>query len=858
MKFGDKRINKRDEVDTVLLQGEALLAETATRFGTETPLYHRYSVLLQQYRKLNDDLKRLTRIGDLRDAGMREAEAKIKQQKAALEVAHTQLNNYAESLEKGIEARTRDLLVAQQALRAAMDNLRLIEITTGVYWLQVPEVRLYILCGSPAEVVKHLMRRGQIVTTRVGDVVFETGPNAILLSDVPLQNGYFSNLAEFPILQMLYRQGMMIPNHPNNSGVKPLLIGHPSQIKAQLEYIHRGNYGLLSVEELLEAGVEPVLANLMMRVKRRFAFGNIQDPAKIIDTVAVPDSGNAVEISHGVTVRRVALNRFEFAFRDETQIVDLNLPPDVTYQSPYTLDYHEIPREYFSILHSGEGDGWDFKHPSMSSVIMYQGEVYLVDAPPNITDTLEMLGIDMSEVVGLFHTHVHDDHFAGLTTLMLCDHKIKYFATPMVRFSAEKKLAALLGESGLHLVDFFEIHDLQLDEWNDINQMGVKPLYSPHPVENNIFVFRVRDTNGFRTYAHWADLTSFALLDKMVGSGPDDLPRDFIERIKSNYLHPADLKKLDIGGGMIHGVAEDFKFDASNRISLAHIDRPLSNSEKEIGSAAPFGSIDTQIPATRDYLRKRAIYTLQSIFNNISYHRLESLLNAPITYVNPGIIIRKQGLEDGFMSLLLTGSVEYVNAEKGIRSSLASGSLVGEQSIFSRKPLDGTWRAISHVSLMRFSIPVLRSFLEENDLLDPFYQLVQHIEFLRETWLFGQNLSYATLSNIANAMQLQHYCSGESVIIDDQGQDNESLYLIRAGEVEVIGQRHVRLGRGKFICGEWIFGRCRSTDTVCRTIGEAEIYRIERRLLRDIPVINWKLIEIASKWCRSNTYTRYP
>ncbi len=43
-----------------------------------------------------------------------------------------------------------------------------------------------------------------------------------------------------------------------------------------------------------------------------------------------------------------------------------------------------------------------------------------------------------------FHTHTHDDHFAGITTLIRADHRIKYFATPLVRKSVTKKLSALL------------------------------------------------------------------------------------------------------------------------------------------------------------------------------------------------------------------------------------------------------------------------------------------------------------------------------------------------------------------------------------------------------------------------------
>ena len=125
-------------------------------------------------------------------------------------------------------------------------------VTNGVYWVEIPEVNLYIVCGCPADVIKHLMKRGLIVTKEKNGISYETGPNAILLSDIPLQKGSFSNLAEFPVLQMFYRQGMILPKHPNNTGVKPLLTGSRASVDAQSHYIYRGNYGLTSLEEIME------------------------------------------------------------------------------------------------------------------------------------------------------------------------------------------------------------------------------------------------------------------------------------------------------------------------------------------------------------------------------------------------------------------------------------------------------------------------------------------------------------------------------------------------------------------------------------------------------------------------------
>jgi hemerythrin len=113
------------------------------------------------------------------------------------------------------------------------------KVANGVFWVEIPESDLRILCGCPADAVKLLMKKGLITPATKGGVISETGPNGILLSDTPIQKGSFANLSEFPFLQMLYRQGMILPGHPNNTGQKPLLIGIEDQVRAQSGYIFR-------------------------------------------------------------------------------------------------------------------------------------------------------------------------------------------------------------------------------------------------------------------------------------------------------------------------------------------------------------------------------------------------------------------------------------------------------------------------------------------------------------------------------------------------------------------------------------------------------------------------------------------
>jgi CHASE2 domain-containing sensor protein len=448
------------------------------------------------------------------------------------------------------------LEASKKELQKAMKNLETTQVTNGVYWIRIPEAGLNILCGCPGEIVKHLMIKGYIATVCQGDISFENGPNAILLSDVLIQNGGFSNLSEFPVMQMLYRQGLIIPNHPNNKGEKPILIGSKEQLDSQKQYIFRGNFGLATKEEILETGVSRPMADEMMRLKNKFRFGIEPSIEDLLDSVIVEKE--PVEIKNQVFVQRKGLNVYEFSYKGRTTQVNLNLDSKEPYPSPYSLGHHKIKREDFAIIHSGGGDGWNTSKPSMGSILIFQGGIYLIDAPPNILHILRSLGIDISEIIGIFHTHAHDDHFASLPFLLRSDHRIKYYATPLVRASVSKKFSALLSLDEESLSRFFDFHDLEFDQWNNCDGLDVKPIFSPHPVETNIFIFRARGHDGYKTYAHYADIISLNLLHKMVGDDPDSICLDTYKTVREAYLTPTTLKKLDIGGGMIHGQAMDF------------------------------------------------------------------------------------------------------------------------------------------------------------------------------------------------------------------------------------------------------------------------------------------------------------
>ena len=727
-----------------------------------------------------------------------------------------------------------------------MDRIVKNLVAPGLYWVAIPEADLYIQCGCVEDSVKHLIRRGLITSLEKEGITWETGPNAILLSDLMLQGGHFSNLAEFPVLQMLYRQGMGIPGHPNNTGRKPLLIGNSKQIRAQLEYIHRGNYGLISIAELIEAGLSREDAELVWNLKMEFAFGKIEQTDELIDSIVLADG--EVEIVNGVHIRRDEINQFTISYKEDSVSVNLNIPLTQRYPAPYPLGFHDIKREYFGVVHSGQGDGWDINRPCMASIIVYQGKIYLVDAGPNIAYCLIALGIGINEIEGIFHTHCHDDHFAGLPTLLLSDHRIKYFAAPFVRASVFKKLSALLSLPEKDFFEFFEVQDLEEGVWSDIEGLEVKPQLSPHPVETTTLTFRTLWSGRYHTYAHLTDIISCDRL-RAKESGVRRLPEGYLQKVIDGYLTEVDLKKIDVGTDIVHGRATDFEKDTSGRIILAHTAAPLNDYQKEIGSSAPFGMIDVLIKSHSDPLLERAYLYLADYLAGIEKHDLKQLLNNQIVEFNPGTIILKRDTETIFLYLLLTGTIEMINAKTGIYNIFSSGALIGENYGMANNLSSATYRTISFVHALKIPSLAFNRFVEEHFLLTSLSQLFSRKEFLLSTWLFGESLSPRVQTHIA-----EHLIPFE---INQEGQlseplDERFIYVIERGTMArtLDGRVVEKLGTGDFF-GEdrAVFGVDYKSDQLIQA--PVSGYRLHPEHIKDIPIIRWKLLETHQKRVRT-------
>ena len=658
-------------------------------------------------------------------------------------------------------------------------------LAPGISWLEVPKVDLRILCGCPADAVKHLTSKGKIRLVTENGATFETGPNAILLADNFLQNGLPANMAEFPVLQMFYKQGQIIPNHPNNKGERPILIGNANAVQSQLQYIYRGNYGLTTPEELIDCGVSLEDTAEMMAMKMQFAFGRIQPPDTLLATCVVKDTGWQ-SLKEDLLVSRKGMNQYQFKMGSECIDVDLSLKEGETYPPPYKLLDQLLPRDKFSVWHTGEGDGWDCFRPCMASILVIDGEPYLVDAGPNVHYTLEVLGIDLSEVAGIFQTHAHDDHFAGLPYLLQGGRKIKYLSSTLVRKSTFQKLSDLISLPTEEIENFFEIVDLEFDNWTNVTEsVQVQPRFSPHPVETNIFYFRYQEGGEAKIFGHLADIVSSAVLGRMKNpEAKYHISEDFFDKTLQSYLEQSDVKKIDAGGGMIHGEVVDFANDPSEKLILAHSSLPFSEDQLTSACTAEFGTSDLRVPLDYEkYFQDKALQWLRQRLPALKKEELKELITQQTEEIPRGQQILARAKESGHMPLLLTGRVQL----NGLL--YPAGTLLGEVNALADLQVSQEMVSVGPVRILPISLDSYRELLKRHKLLKKRISWLKDCDHLRTFPMLQYGLSDDQLISLLKKSERISLKKNQPVLLPEN-----TLGILEVGEVQfLVGNKNLKV-----------------------------------------------------------------
>jgi hemerythrin len=470
---------------------------------------------------------------------------------------------------------------------------------------------------------------------------------------------------------------------------------------------------------------------------------------------------------------------------------------------------------------------------------------------------LKSLSIDISEVEGVFMTHCHDDHFAGLPTLIRSDHRIKFFATPLVRHATVKKLSALMGLDENRFDRFFNIQEMEEGQWNDVDGLEVKPVNSPHPMETSIFYFRTQWGGGYKSYGHLADIASFNILDDMVTTDntAPGISLDFCKQVKQSYLENCDIKKIDNGGGLIHGMAKDFAADPSSKIIFAHTARPLNEQERLIGSGAPFGTQDILIPGNHDYLFNRAQSALESFFPDLAQNQFDLLLNHEIVTINPEEIILKTGdkIEDTYF--ILSGTVEILDPVTRKTHRMSAGSFVGDIHGLCDARSSETYRAVSFVKALKLPIAMYREFVKRNDSFSAITALAEKRELLQKSWLFGGSIS----DGIKNAIAVSMHLVKNIEDLHDYDLTRNYIGLIKEGTVtlKLDETDFMTLQAGDTLFEDHAVYRMKSIYTF-EFSPNCAVSLIPVFAIQEIPIVQWKLLENVTRRMRALSKSTSP
>ncbi|OQY41019.1 MAG: hypothetical protein B6229_00215 [Spirochaetaceae bacterium 4572_7] len=638
-----------------------------------------------------------------------------------------------------------------------------VDIVPGIFYLTVPEEGLRILCGCPENSIKFIMQEKLTQKKIVNGFNVVDGPNAILLSDISILNSHYLNFSEFPLLHHQYFQGAAYIG----TDEKFKLIGIKSIVNNQMKYIQRGLQGLISKEEFFEANISQDIADKFL------ALGDYnRGKDKEFNIITPVYLSGKTRVQGDLFVQRVAINIFKFTYRDEEVLIDLNLPKDAKGVGlPYHIDHTTIPQSKFSITTVGDGNGWNPTEPCLGSVLNIKGRKYLIDSGPGSLDLTRNLGVSPSELYGIFITHSHDDHFAGILSVLNIDYKIKIFSTSVVKVSIQKKLQALLHISLDVLKRYVDFVELKENNWVDIGDIEVKTNYSIHTVETNVFYFRVKDELGvYKTYGHITDIISKKDLDIMINSNRSPgIDKTWTYEWFNNYLDPCDYKRIDAGGGTVHGDSHDFINDKSTKIILSHLDKAIDTSDSShFFHPTLFGHTEVLIPAERDYLLDDAKKVLKDIG---IYDFIHNISSSDISLIENGAVIHNLGDKLDSIYMVLTGVVEgHSNKDNYIRKYEKGDFLY---TFKKEKKALKKFVANSFSNLVKIEFSGFIKYIKHINLSKEFHSL-------RSSTYFSYGYSFKNLVDLSKNMHMESYRKNVNINLDD-----DFLFFVNSGEVSV-------------------------------------------------------------------------
>ncbi|MCK5735006.1 MAG: hypothetical protein KAH21_00955, partial [Spirochaetaceae bacterium] len=361
-----------------------------------------------------------------------------------------------------------------------------------------------------------------------------------------------------------------------------------------------------------------------------------------------------------------------------------------------------------------------------------------------------------------------------------------------------------------------------------------------HPLETTIMFFRALWEGGYKSYAHLADIISDKVLSGYIS--PEGVSEEFRKRVFNEYHRTADIKKIDVGRGLIHGFAEDFINDPSSRLILSHTEGSLSSAEKEIGASVSFGQVDILIPDRGDRLRELSSELLERTFPGLPRDDFNLLINGEIQTIVPGTPLLKKNSIPESLTLIITGTVDAVDNGKSPSIRFTAGSLIGEDEFLTRKSADMAYRSRNHVKVLRIPADIYVHALSKANMLEQRLKVLENRRHLLSGKFPGNVVSCPRLDDLSAVLKEKTWRKGRKI---SSGKDE--LYILSEGsltELRAKGQKSSRvLGSGDWFNLQSIFST--SSDVSWQARERCRVWILPGDMIREIPILGWTLTALT-------------
>jgi hemerythrin len=215
-------------------------------------------------------------------------------------------------------------------------------------------------------------------------------------------------------------------------------------------------------------------------------------------------------------------------------------------------------------------------------------------------------------------------------------------------------------------------------------------------------------------------------------------------------------------------------------------------------------------------------------------------LTRDLVRINPGAIVLRQGAIPDDVLLILSGTLERVQSSQNVVNKLSAGTMIGTAPVLESRASSSTYRAVSFVRALAVPAALYATVVRQSGLEERISQSAATAEFLRTTQLFGEDVPEATLTAIADGVQIRQYAAGKLAESRDLG----VLNVVTHGRLErVVGNDVLDTVEARDFFGEEeaVFGTPGLFRV--RAVEDTETLQIPGDLVKDIPIVRWKLFE---------------